>query len=870
MKNQEKDSNISNKSLNSAPLVFNTNTNRNDLSGNFEGSVYFCQSQVIPATIQEGDKQPTLVANRNTLVIVKPALNIQSLHVIIRVGGSGQVRIVTLNPPEDLPKVNPPALLLEPEAGSTYIINSQAEMTLLESRTTNFLSGLLENHSLVEIHTANGQWVRHIFLPERTISGRMVTIRSDATTHTIVNHGDGVTHISTYSFTKFKFVNNKWLVESEGYNENIAYIDNAWSGIILAEYIQPDSIFSFTDGSSTSNLKHNIKIGSPSELLINTIDIGMLTPPRNLFTFAEYPELHRQYYQTIPTSRMTVSDYQSVYLKEAMLPNGTFYTEQASGIGDWHNGILREYIARGLISLGINFANYGLNSSTGGRGGYFYNAAQVTVGNSVGMYENGSQIHGGSGGSGMAMLDESTGNEFSHELGHAYSLSHFPGGFNGSVHRSADSMNSTWGWDADINIFLPNFSTQASGNPTCLDGSCQQPFHGYSFGFDPMAGGHVMGPFNNFTLHTPYSSVLTQDFFERKLIFSNESPTGFNLWNPITNTMDPYEHRINLNPLQIISNDDLSEETIASLLSSNSAIEIALRDGDWQKEIHIPLANASNNGRIISIDDYAGFRSYLFINGEPAIEMERNFQARYKSDGTLWNEIILLDQRMVRVSARPAENTITTYLDEYVKYYDIVEVESKTGQVFSLVTVPPANESNARKIILVTNNTFINTVLTINGLQRTLTYRQSAYYISDGNDWVEKSEFVDLLTQRTPSGFGVPVTTLIGYYDPEETLPHYIYPALHGAYGYIYDDDGVSLASRWQVWVESDSETLRFHLSGSRIAPGLMNKFHINIPENNRRRTVSLVRDGVKILTKDIEPVTSALKYTVNGILQTV
>lgn len=870
MMNHERNNNIKNKPLNSTPLVFNTNTNRNDLSGDFEGSVYFCQNQVIPATIQEGDIQPTLVANRRTLLIVKPVPNVLNLSVIIRGSDNSLVRIINLNPPENLPKVNPPAISLEPEAGASYIINSQEEISLLESRTAVFLSGLLQNHALIEIHTADGQWARDIFLPVNTISGRMVTIRSEATSRTLVNHKDGVITILTNTFTKFKFVNDKWLVESEGYNENIVYIENAWSGVIPAEAIQPNSTFSFLAGSLLSSLKTNIKIGSPSELLINTIDIGMLTPPRNLFTFAEHPELHRQYFQTIPTSRMTVSDYQSVYLKEAMLPNGTLYTEQASGIGDWHNGVLREYIARGLISLGINFANYGLNSSTGGRGGYFYNAAQISVGNSVGIYENGSQIHGGSGGSGMAMLDESTGNEFSHELGHAYGLSHFPGNFNGSVHRSADSINSTWGWDANENIFLPNFSAQVSNNPTYLDDNRQQPFYGHSFGFDPMAGGFVMGAFNNYTIHTPYASALIQNFLERKILFSSDSSTGFHLWNPITNMMAPYEHKINLNPLKIISNANLSEEAIANSLSTHTAIEIALRDGDWQREIHIPLANSNNKGRIISIDDYAGFQSYLFINGEPEIAMQRGFQARYKSDGVLWNEIILLDQRMVRVSAKPAENIMNTSLDEYIKYYDVVKVESVTGNIFPLVTAPKADESNARKVIIITNNTFINIDLTINGLTRTLTYNQSANYISDGNDWIEKSEFVDLLTQRIPSKFGVPVTTLIGYYDPEDTLPHYIYSALHGAYGYTYDDDGESLASRWQVWVESDSETLRFHLSDSRISPELMNKFHINIPENNRRRTVSLVRDGIKILTKDIEPVASPLKYTVNGVLQTV
>lgn len=33
------------------------------------------------------------------------------------------------------------------------------------------------------------------------------------------------------------------------------------------------------------------------------------------------------------------------------------------------------------------------------------------------------------------------------------------------------------------------------------------------------------------------------------------------------------------------------------------------------------------------------------------------------------------------------------------------------------------------------------------------------------------------------------MTTLIGYYDPNGELKNYIYPPLHGAYGFTYTDD---------------------------------------------------------------------------------
>ncbi|HQR42986.1 MAG TPA: TagA domain-containing protein [Gemmatales bacterium] len=43
--------------------------------------------------------------------------------------------------------------------------------------------------------------------------------------------------------------------------------------------------------------------------------------------------------------------------------------------------------------------------------------------------------------------------------------------------------------------------------------------------------------------------------------------------------------------------------------------------------------------------------------------------------------------------------------------------------------------------------------------------------------------------ERKPQAFSIPLTTLVGYYDTNGELNSYIYPALHGAYGFTYTDD---------------------------------------------------------------------------------
>lgn len=88
----------------------------------------------------------------------------------------------------------------------------------------------------------------------------------------------------------------------------------------------------FTQGKLTGQL-NNIKVGAPGELLLHTIDIGMLTTPRDRFYFAQDKEAHREYFQTIPASRMIVNNYAPLHLKEVMLPTGELLTDADPGNG---------------------------------------------------------------------------------------------------------------------------------------------------------------------------------------------------------------------------------------------------------------------------------------------------------------------------------------------------------------------------------------------------------------------------------------------------------------------------------------------------------------------------------------------------------
>ncbi len=757
------------------PLVFNTITPTNDLKGSFAARVQFAQSQILPSHLKEGDKQPHLIGHRKSLLLVRPlqANGTSPLQVTARDKAGKTLGSISLDPPEKLPKtayyvdgIPDEKIDFTPPAGAANIINSRLELEKLSDPKETFLSDRLRQNPLVEIQTANGQWVRDIYVPNgANLEGKMLRVRSKAGYTSTIHYSGRSAVISRDQSLLFKFVRGQWILETELANQGLTYATETWSGVLPAEWIVHGLSLQIRQGNLSGELT-DLKVGAPSELLIHTIDIGMLTPPREQFLFAKDPVAHREYFQTVPTSRMIVSQYAPLFLREVMLPNGTLLTDSDPSKGTWHAGTMRQTIGKELISHGIDNANYGINSSAGeGEASHPYLVAQLAAHNSVGKYAEGVVVHGGSGGGGIVTLDNSLGNEFSHEVGHNYGLGHFVDGFRGSVHRSADHINSTWGWDADKNRLIPNFSPIRSGKDTCLEGNCQSPFDGRTFGLDAMAGGAPLSGFNRFTLYTPNSAAIIQQFFESKAVFDANSPTGFRMWNDGTGKMEPYSHKIDLGEQITAEVSDLSETKIASLLAAYDVVKVAMQDGNWTKNIQVPAASPASRGRMVTIDHGAAYDSYLSINGRP-IKVSRGFKKSFTSDGKRWKE----------------------------------------------------------------------------------------------------GPFANTKVERKPQTFGVPVTTLVGYYDPLGELKSSIYPALHGAYGFTYSDDrSRTNEGDCHLVVETRDGPLHFRLANQRLSAKVMNKFHVNIPEASQPKSVAVVCRGKVVDQKPIEGLAEKLTFTVNG-----
>ncbi len=666
-------------------LIFNATKPSNDLKGSFEAQVLFAQSQVIPSKPRADDRQPRLISLRKALLIVRPLKSDGASPVTVSVlNASGRpLGDLTLNPPARLPAT---AYSVEgvPQGGVDFSVDKDADVDVLSARADierlsdaqgGMLRERLTRHGAVEIRTGDGRWTRDIHLPPgEGLDGKAVRINAEAGYGSTVHYDGRQVNVSRGQTVLIKCAGGRWFREGELDNNRLRYAADAWSVAVPGEWIRPGVSFRFRRGAESGELAA-LPVGAPTQLILHTIDVGLLTPPRDAFAFAKDPEAHREYFQTLPATQFVVSQYAPLHLTEVVLPTGELLKDRDPGKGGWHEGTMRQRIGKELISHGVDNANYGLHSTAGiGEKSHPYVAAQLTAHNSRGVYANGVQVHGGSGGNGMVTLDNSLGNEFSHEVGHNYGLGHYVDGFKGSVHRPAGEVNSTWGWDADRGRFLPNFAAVRSGQGSTLEGRTQEPFDGRSFGFDAMAGGAPFSGFNRFTLYTPNTAAIIQKFLEGKAVFDPQSPTGFSRWNERSRRMEPHVHRL----------------------------------------------------------------------------------------------------------------------------------EGASG------------------------------------------------------------------SQRRPQAFGVPVVTLVGYYDPSQKLRSYVYPPLHGSYGQCYADDSAGGgASDCQLVVETAKGSLRFRLESKRIDASCMNKFHVNVPASAQPRSASLVIGGKVVDKRAITPTSEKLAVTVNGLSPT-
>lgn len=737
----------------------------NDLKGSLEGYVMFAQHSIIPAKQHiDGDVQPHLTAERDTLVMMKLSESDRDTaeRVFMAVADENNkiIKQFAMFPPASLPKI----------AGSEYgadldindfvaptefdaTVYDQAALNDLED-ASQFLS-LLQKNPRVKIETGDSRWIRTFNLPvDKSLEGRTLVFHSNAGYNSTIIYGERSEPLQRGTTLVFRFENGQWASENDAKIGNIGY-GEFWSRKIPAALVKPGMRIYFATNGKYSVLK-DVEIGAPTELLLNTIDVGMLTPNRGQFEMQKNPELVRQYFQTIPVSKLIVNEFTPLYLTEIMMPDGTFLTDYAQDTGTVHQGSMRQAIGKQLFSLGINNANYGIHSTAPGEKNHPYAAAQITAHNTIGRYENGVVVHGLSGGGGIVTLMNSTGNEFSHELGHNYGLGHYPKGFDGSVHRQADQINSTWGWDADNNFWLPNFGRNQSYDDTCLDDVCQSPFNGYAFNRDAMAGGSPYNSaFNQYTLHTPYSAATIQRFLENKAVFDSSSPTGYSKWNATSGEMEPWTlmvspSRVTLNasPYQV------SEDGLSSLLDASDVVLINFYDGSWTRDIYVPEANEENAGKLIKINHQATFYSNLHINGS-SLRLDGGKALLFRSDGESW-----------------------VSLDEEPAVQDVARIPQKEG---------------------------------------------------------------------------VATTTLLGFYDPENKLTSYIYPATHGAYGMVFEPDNGD--DRCQLNVETtEAGVISYALSSRRLSKDSMNQFNVNIERALDPVQAEIVCDDQVLATRVIDP----------------
>jgi len=513
------------------------------------------------------------------------------------------------------------------KAKSMRIIKRRNWVTDLEKDTDG--SGMAKFlRDFGNVHIIKGQWSgnpKTIYLPQDDIEfdKKLIMFSSINKKDTAVFYGDGKkAALTRENSLLFLNRNGKWLEWSDALFGAIQYGENFWSARVPKEYVNPKMSLTFQNGEKIGSIPE-VEVGAPTELVLHTIDIGMLVEPRGELYFSDNTECQKSYFQTIPVSRLIVTQYEPVHFKEIVLSDNTTYTTHSTDEGDAYNGDMREQIGKGLISTGINMANYGIHSTFGpsktSKASPYYKAANwYTIHNSRGNYSNGVKGHGMSGGGGVVTIFKTcmpNKNEQSHEIGHNWN-GHYPNGFFGSVHRSSEYFGSSWGWNSEFNLFLPNFRKRITGEPQCLcdknkktgvkeNCKCQESFFGHKFGKDAMAGGGgaMYASISYFTMHTPYMMYRIQNGngtgsqgegrgLEKYANWDRNSETGMVKWDPDCKCMKPWvvtplQRSEAKNPLTDSRNfEDIPRKPVARRCCCNS--RWLLRPGTYHEDLHLP------------------------------------------------------------------------------------------------------------------------------------------------------------------------------------------------------------------------------------------------------------------------------------------
>lgn len=323
---------------------------------------------------------------------------------------------------------------------------------------------------------------------------------------------------------------------------DVAYSSTAWTAELPRTWMKPGLELTFgTDKGSGVLGRDSIEFAAPAELIISSIQLGMLTDyPQSSghYMFNEPEKSGSDYFQTIPVSKLTMAVYEPVRLEKVIVASGVIYAEKSAVNGDVYSGDLRENVGKAQVSTGINLANFGTTSGPmDQRQPGTFN--QRIIHHSAGNYANGVHKHGLSGGNGMATLYDSVGNELSHELGHSYGLGHYPGvdtskqGDDRVINASHHS-ESGWGYIAYRDRMRSNLSSNTAFTAEGFDlsaGKFTQNYQGlYNYHRDTMSGGSNSSTLSRYTHVTGYSTDITQRSL-RTVVPDLAYPSGYRDWD---------------------------------------------------------------------------------------------------------------------------------------------------------------------------------------------------------------------------------------------------------------------------------------------------------------------------------------------------
>lgn len=327
---------------------------------------------------------------------------------------------------------------------------------------------------------------------------------------------------------------------NNGTKKDITYSKRSWSVQLPYYTVKPDMQLEFTAETKSgielngTLLSDDIEFAAPIEGAFLFIRLGMLTDNlegikgRYHDMITDTAHAMQEYFQTVPFAQLSAGIYEDRILKKVILDNGTIYENKSSFAGaDYYSGDMRESVAKAQVSVGIDLANKGvIDSALNQIHEITHDMFYFTVHHAIGRYtdDNGGAkdvIHGLSGGNGIGTLVDSSGNEFSHEVGHGYGMGHYPNS-NESADGSIHGYSTSWGYDAYKNRMRANVAWNSNPDSYTFYNHYITPFQDtYGWNKDSMAGGWADSAISRYTHNTARSTRQIQKNIEGRYFLSD-------------------------------------------------------------------------------------------------------------------------------------------------------------------------------------------------------------------------------------------------------------------------------------------------------------------------------------------------------------